>query len=332
MKRTVLLLTVFLLPSAASGHGIEGMGGQSHAAQKPVSFWNFLRNPAEAAAHINIDETAGYRFITSDGLADHATGQFPNRGNPNTIREQNYRFRIPLHPQPAGRITPLGHQNFGVALNGVPFDPLTAEYWNRDRSSGWNIEAMSGAMNLGLDGSNAHVQPDGAYHYHAMPTELLKKLSTQKSGPVQLGWAADGYPIYAPYGFDAAEYKASYRIKSGVRPSGPGGAYDGTYVQDYEYAQGLGDLDECNGATAKTAEFPDGTYLYVISTNYPFIPRCWKGDPDRSFARGPGGQQGAGQGGGNRPGQGGPGMGGPGMNGQGMGMPPPFGHRPPPPR
>lgn len=326
MKRYALLLSVLLLPSAASGHGIEGLGKQSHGANKPSSFWDFLNNPAEAAAHINIDETAGYRFITSDGLADHATGQFPNRGNPNAIREQNYRFRLPLDPQQAERITPLGHQNFGVALNGVPFDPLTAEYWNRDRNSGWNIEAMSGAMNLGLDTSNGHVQPDGAYHYHAMPTALLKNLSAQKKGPVQLGWAADGFPLYAPYGFDATERKASYRIKSGTRPSGPRGTYDGTYVQDYEYAQGLGDLDECNGMMAKTEEFPDGTYLYVVSTNYPFIPRCWKGTPDRSFARGPGGN-GAGQG---RPGQG-PGqeMGGPKM-GPKMGMPPPFGHRPPP--
>lgn len=297
MNRPVLLLTVLLLPTAASGHGIEGMGGQSHTAQKPASFWDFLSNPAHAAAHVAIDEQDGWRFIESDGLADHETGAFPNRGNPNAIREQSYRFRVPLRPLAAGRITPLGHQNFGVALNGVPFDPLTAEYWNNDRASGWNIEAMSGAMNLGLDANNAHVQPNGAYHYHAMPTGLLEKLSAQKNGPVQLGWAADGFPIYAPFGFGPAEYKASYRIKSGARPSGPGGAYDGTYVQDYEYAQGLGDLDECNGVTAQTAEFPDGAYLYVLSTNYPFIPRCWKGAPDQSFARGPNGQ-GGGQGGG----------------------------------
>lgn len=326
----VALLAALLAPATAFAHGVESLGEQSHAADKPASLWGFLSNPAHAAAHVAIDEQDGWRFIESDGLADHETGAFPNRGNPNAIREQSFRFRVPLRPQAAGRVTPLGHQNFGVALNGVPFDPLTAEYWNNDRASSWNIEAMSGAMNLGLDRNNAHVQPNGAYHYHAMPTGHLEKLGAQKNGPVQLGWAADGFPIYAPFGFGAAEYKASYRIKSGVRPSGPGGAYDGTYVQDYEYAQGLGDLDECNGVTAKTAEFPNGTYLYVISTAYPFIPRCWKGAPDQSFARGPRGQ-GGGQGGGpGGPGMGGQGMGGPGMGGPGMGMPPPFGHRPPP--
>lgn len=338
MKRSALALAALLAPAAAHGHGVEGLGGQSHAVDKPASLWDFLSNPAHAAAHVAIDEQGGWRFIESDGLADHETGAFPNRGNPNAIREQSYRFRVALRPQAAGRVTPLGHQNFGVALNGVPFDPLTAEYWNNDRASGWNIEAMSGAMNLGLDRNNAHVQPNGAYHYHAMPTGLLEKLSARKNGPVQLGWAADGFPIYAPYGFGAGELKASFRVKSGTRPSGPKGAYDGTYVQDYEYAPGRGDLDECNGVTAKTAEFPDGTYLYVLSTAYPFIPRCWKGAPDMSFARGPGGQQGAGQGGGQGGGPGG-GMpnGGPGgmrppggPQGGPQGGPPPFGHRPPP--
>lgn len=278
----------------AFAHGVEKTAnGQERRIEKPAEFslWNVLTSPAQAAARVSIDETKGYRYIKSDGLADHQTGRFPNRGNPHTIKSQDYAFRVPLAPRKNGRTTDLGHQNFGVALNGVPFDPLTAEFWNRDRRSGWNIEAMSGAMNLGLDPSNAHVQPTGAYHYHAMPTALLKRLSQQQDGPVQLGWAADGFPIYGPYGFDKDELKASYRIKSGTRPSGPRGKYDGTYVQDYEYAKDLGDLDACNATTAKTKAFPDGTYLYVITTAYPFIPRCWSGTPDRSFLmRGPGAQ------------------------------------------
>jgi len=229
-------------------------------------------------------------------------------------------LRAPLNPRKAAQATALGHQNFGVALNGVPFDPLTAEFWNRDRTSGWNIEAMSGAMNLGLDQNNAHVQPTGGYHYHAMPTGLLERLSAQKSGPVQLGWAADGFPLYAPYGFGVDQPTAGYRVRSGTRPSGPGGTYDGTYVQDYEYAPGLGNLDACNGMTAKTDEYPDGTYLYVLTTTYPFIPRCWSGTPDDSFSRGPGaGQGGMGPNRQDRPNR--------------MGTrPPPFGSRPPPPR
>ncbi len=287
MRTFTTMLMCLVSPSLALAHGIEATGNANANAQPEKSLWSFLINPAEAAATISVSQSDGFRYIKSDGLADHATGTFPNRGNPHTISKQDYNFRVTLNPQKADKVTSLGHQNFGVALNGVPFDPLTAEYWNRDRSSGWNIEALSGAMNLGLDESNAHVQPNGAYHYHGLPKALLQKASG--NGPVLLGYAADGFPIYGPYGFAGGERKGSYRIKLGMRPSGPGGRYDGTYVQDYEYDNRSGDLDACNGMTAKTNEFPNRTYLYVLTSNYPFIPRCWSGTPDASFARNPGG-------------------------------------------
>ena len=83
---------------------------------------------------------------------------------------------------------------------------------------------------------------------------------------------------------------SSYRVKSGTRPGGPGGRYDGSFVQDYEYVAGLGDLDDCNGRTGVTREYPEGTYYYVITDSFPFIPRCFHGTPDRSFMRGAGWQ------------------------------------------
>lgn len=64
---------------------------------------------------------------------------------------------------------------------------------------------------------------------------------------------------------------------------GPGGKYDGTFVQDYEYVKGSGDLDECNGRTGVTPEFTNGTYYYVVTDAYPFIPRLFRGTPDSSF-------------------------------------------------
>jgi hypothetical protein len=301
------------LAAAVSGtalaHGVKPTASSAPKAKKAEAFnpWSFLLNPADAAARISIDTGGGYRFVRADGLPDHQPGRFPNSGNPHSIKEQNYDFRVPLHPAKTGRITQFGHQNFGIALNGVPFDPLTAEYWNRDRNSGWNLEAMSGAMDLGLDQHNAHVQPSGAYHYHALPTGLIEQFP-YRDKPALLGYAADGFPIYGPYGYrvptDAAspvvQLRASYRITSGNRPSGPGGSYDGTFVQDYEFAAGLGDLDACNGREGVTPEYPGGTYHYVITASFPFIPRCWVGRPDGSFTmRGPG----------NAPGGGGPGAG-----------------------
>jgi hypothetical protein len=176
------------------------------------------------------------------------------------------------------------------------------------------------------------VQPNGAYHYHGIPNGLLEKLSSNKPQMTLLGWAADGFPIYGPWGYSEAnnasssvkKLASSYAVKAGERPAGsPGGKYDGSFVQDYEYVEGSGDLDANNGRQGVTPEFPKGTYYYVLTNEYPFIPRQFAGTPDASFERrGPPGGGGFGPPGrGRRGGPGGP----PGMR------PPPRGGLPPPP-
>lgn len=270
----------------------------------------------------SITVQGGLRIIRANGIPNHATGQFPNRGNPNTISAQNYTFTLPARPQIALRETFAGMTLFGVALNGVVFDPGAAEWWNGDRN--WQYEPLAGSINLGLDQSNAHVQPTGAYHYHGIPSALLQILSSGKSQMTLVGWAADGFPIYGPlaptHAKDAASLlktmKPSWRVKTGNRPGGPGGKYDGAFVADYEYVAGIGDLDECNGRTGVTPEFPAGTYYYVLTGDFPFIPRYFKGTPAPSFSRrGPAG----GGGGGGNAGKGPP-----------PGKSPPPGKRPPP--
>jgi hypothetical protein len=132
-----------------------------------------------------------------------------------------------------------------------------------------------------------------------------------------IGYAADGYPIYAETGYTKAsdtasplkKLKSSYHLKTGDRPTGdagPGGKYDGTFVQDYEFKQDSGDLDKANGREGVTPEYPEGTYYYVVTNEYPFVPRYFHGKPDASFEKqgppgGPGGRGGPpGSGGGRR--------------------------------
>lgn len=252
--------------------------------------------PDSSVSTVTITTDGNSRLISADGLPNHATGRFPGPGNPNRISPQQHRFRIPLHPRRASQITPLRMQPFGIALNGIPFDPFAAEWWNGDPASGWQYEPMSGAVNLGLDDSHAHVQPTGAYHYHGIPTGLVQKLAST-SAPLLLGYAADGFPIYGPDGYrnprdpssGLTRLRSSYRVRSGTRPGGPGGPHDGAFVEDYEYVEGLGDLDECNGREGTTPEFPQGTYYYVLTDTFPYVPRAFRGEPDPSFARsGPG--------------------------------------------
>jgi hypothetical protein len=250
---------------------------------------------------VSITVSGGERVINANGIPDHKPGDFPRRGNPNSISAQSYNLKVPSNPKVAAQPVSAAHALFGVALNGVPFDPATAEFWNNDRSSGWNYEANTGFLNLGLDEHNAHVQPTGAYHYHGLPQGLIARLertsTTNGAEMLLIGWAADGFPIYTQFGHasptDAAsslkKLHSSYRVKKGTRPGGPGGTYDGRFTSDFEYVKGSGDLDECNGRFGVTPEYPEGIYHYYITEEFPFISRYWKGTPDPSFMhRGPG--------------------------------------------
>ena len=133
---------------------------------------------------VQVTETDGFRVIESNDIPKHTVGRFPNRGNPNAIAAQNWTIKIPLQPIPNDTVTPL-HQStnhgppnmpFGVGVNGVLFEPGTAEFWMGDRTADWNYEALGGAVGLGLDANHAHVQPGGIYHYHGLPTGLLEEL------------------------------------------------------------------------------------------------------------------------------------------------------------
>ena len=52
----------------------------------------------------------------------------------------------------------------------------------------------------------------------------------------------------------------------------------GAFTQDFEYEEGYGDLDECNGRVGVTPEFPEGIYYYVVTDDFPYFTRCLKGD------------------------------------------------------
>ena len=267
---------------------------------------------------VSITTEGGYRIIKSNGWPDHAPGQFPRRGNPNTASPQDYTFRVTLKPVAAAEPQRRGGWFFGVAVNGVPFEAGTAETWNNDPRSGWRYEAHTGFLDLGLDEHNAHVQPTGAYHYHAMPTGLVQKLGGDEAKMLLIAWAADGFPMFTANCHsdtkDATSavrtMKSSYRLKGGARPEqtgGPGGNYDGRFTEDWEFAKDSGDLDECNGHTAATPEHPEGFYHYHITTAFPFLPRMWRGTPDDGFGKGGPGPGGAGRRfGGGRPAPGAP--------------------------
>lgn len=291
MRVSLAVLGLVLASTAnahENGHTLEG----EHPIEKePISeaLWNLLVPEVEAAANFTVK--GAYRYISANGYPIKAPGRFPNSGNPHRISKKNYQLKVPANPRKTGRARNTGRNPFGIALNGVLFDPKTAETWQNNPRSGWNYEALGGACRLGLDSYNAHVQPDGTYHYHGVPKGVLSSSGGSRV-PALIGYAADGFPIYGPYGYSNTKQKSgvkklrsSYAIKRGSRSGGPGGRYNGKFTQDYAYVAGRGDLDQCNGRFAVTPEYPKGTYHYVITDSFPWIPRCWMGSPDGSFMR-----------------------------------------------
>ncbi len=248
-------------------------------------------NPKEFADTTR-SEDEKYLYVISNGIPTHAHGNFPNRRNPNAILKQKHYFRIPKLQTPSHKPIMVGHNRFfGVSVHGIPFDPATNEFWRNNRSSGWNYEAMSRNVDLGLDNNNAHVNPLGVYHYHGVPYPVYLGDHDPNYHSPLVGYAADGYPIYALYGYTdpqnrrsaVKKVRSSFRVINNVRSSGPGGQHDGTFVEDHQYIPLLGDLDQCNGRFGITPEYPEGTYHYFLTDVFPFIPRCFRGKPDESF-------------------------------------------------
>ncbi len=285
-----------LLTAAAQAHPGHDEAADPATASRDDLAWAIAAG-ATPVNDVSIKTEGEFRVVKSNGWPDHAPGAFPRRGNPNTVAAQSYTFRLPLKPKAGESPARRGGWWWGVALNGVPFEPGTGETWNNDPQSGWRYEAATGFLNLGLDEHNAHVQPNGSYHYHALPTGLVEKLGGDGRKMLQVGWAADGFPLYTSWAPEDAKdaksplkkMRSSWRLKKGERPgapAGPGGAFDGRFTQDFEFAKDSGDLDECNGRTGPTPEFPEGTYYYCITAEFPFVPRQWRGTPDQSFSKG----------------------------------------------
>lgn len=90
----------------------------------------------------------------------------------------------------------------------------------------------------------------------------------------------DGYPIYGPYGYVnnlVSKISSSYKLKNSFTTerinlietlNGEITNYGiGSFVEDYEYVENYGHLDEFNGRYCITPDFPNGTYAYFITVD-----------------------------------------------------------------
>jgi len=253
-----------------------------------------VNNSSTFNGALTISVTNNKCVFTTNNIPNHDFND-GSQGFPNNVSAQNNSFEITSIPTFATNTTAitLATDN-AILLNGVKVDLLAAACFGvgdgkvgcNDINQAWRYDPMFSANGFKVDTHNAHSQPDGSYHYHGKPNALYIDDNPTAISPV-VGFAADGYPIFGPYIDDGGTIRkafSSYRLKTGARPTGsgnPGGSYDGTYRDDYQYVADDGDLDECNGMTV------DGVYGYYITDGFPYVLSCFKGTPDSSFDKQP---------------------------------------------
>jgi len=209
------------------------------AAGTTLTTWSNGSQTQSSPAYCGVQEiysSTNWVYLRSSGLAGYAMGPWQNGSFPNLPANQKLLYRIPrTNAVPATKAI-SGGGAIGLFVDGVEmFNSWDAFAWNgsSEVSAGnstyyWNRDAY---VNEGatFDAGNAHQQNTGTYHYHANPPALRYLLgdhvnydattktyseaanATTKHSPI-LGWVADGFPIYGPYG-----YANATNASSGVR-------------------------------------------------------------------------------------------------------------------
>ena len=202
--------------------------------------------------NLRVRHDATHVILDSQGYPNHPTAVFPNSGNPNSIKVQSFRFKLPLEPKLNDHITRVPMGPIGFALNGVVF-------FNPFEAGGMN--AVEGYSEVWLDSCCGHPEQRGVYHYHKYPVCVKSPFrdSGKEHSPV-IGFAFDGFPVYGPY------------------------ESSGMMAKDMT---GDNALDVCNGHKDDVR----GYHYHVTPGRFPYILGGYAGVPEPANMRGPRGAQ-----------------------------------------
>lgn len=207
------------------------------AAGNTSTTWSRGQGVQSAPTYADISQvsySANWVYIRSSGLASHIMGPWylnaaKTNNFPNFPSNTSKLYRIPRNPViPATKsLTPLGAS--GCMVNGVSmfdlrdaFSYISASGSDATPNGGtngdgvWNRDAYHNEA-VTFDPAFAH-QAGNNYHYHAQPFALRYQLGdhvdydavtnrySESTGPATrhspiLAWAADGLPVYGPYGY-----------------------------------------------------------------------------------------------------------------------------------
>lgn len=286
-ENTLIVLLFSLLLYSCHTHTAHAL----ISSEKEGYFGEYTIDDDQFGTKTSVKIKGDHRIITTNALPNHSTGEFPNQGNPNRIEAQSRSYVLPINPKYTGTSKII--RETGVAINGVKFEPGTAEVIRCASGESYRVEALQSLIDLGLDDNHAHVQRTGAYHYHGAPTGIIEHVDNTED-LVHVGFAMDGFPIYYS---KSGKYRSSYRIVEGLRKGSDctyrnphhredfvieGTSPNGAFTPDWMYQEGAGDLDECNGILLESG------YIYLITDGFPYIGRCLMGEfEEQRRPRGP---------------------------------------------
>ncbi|HYR57980.1 MAG TPA: YHYH protein [Chthoniobacteraceae bacterium] len=218
-----------------------------------VTTWSRGQGAQSLPTYADVSEVSystDWVYIRTTGLASHVMGPWYLDSNktqlfPNYPANTATIYRIPRNPTVPASKTLTSNGAIGYFVNGVAF------FDNRDAFSYSNSHAadatpMTNFSGDGIWNRNAYVnesttfdaalahQAGKQYHYHVQPIALRYQLgdhvtynattnrysestaAVSAHSPI-IAWAADGYPVYGPYGYSTATDATSgvRRIVSG---------------------------------------------------------------------------------------------------------------------
>ena len=258
-----------------------------------------LTRAIDFEGYVDVDAFDTYCNLSSDNIPNHDFNDSSANFASDVIERERV-FKVKRFPELASQNTEIVRGVWdAVLLNGVVVDLKSAGCYSPSSQNAnsdgniaagcggtaqWNLVPLEYKSMFRVDIHNAHVQPDGSYHYHGNPNAMFDDTPSGDGSPM-IGFAADGFPIYGSYILDdqTGSYRkvlSGYTRKLGSRGiqsnTNPGGSFTGIYEEDWEWTD-AGDLDECNGMTFK------GQYGYYVTDSFPYIINCFKGEPDPSF-------------------------------------------------
>jgi hypothetical protein len=203
---------------------------------------------AKWGTNVTVSYTSGSIRFQSNGLPNHARQAeyaVPNAGvvvpsattahaAADPTRAQTYDFQITTTPKKAATVTSGSLGTIGVMISGASlFNPYEGDGKTVALASNFTVKDSAGVDVAFLDACNGHPTPMGMYHYHGLPPCVTATVDAANGPSHIIGIAFDGFPIYGNRDINGAVISTAQ-------------------------------LDQCNGITSATPEFPAGIYHYVL--------------------------------------------------------------------